>query len=293
MKPVRPQLMPESGGVGASRVETFKKCKMKNSLFSVSEVSHQLSKGRFCSHTKNLVGKRAKKKNHAKTDLWCHSAFQAIFTNLGAVGREGPKSLGSYYAGQDQDGQVTLSKGIQLWTVPYTGKYRIETIGAAGGYNPFATGSPQYRGRGTIMIGTFELNKGDVIQILVGQEGGIGGGRNGPGGGGGTFVVKKDRTPLIIAGGGGGVKIRTLRLEGCNANTSTTGNPGNNLLLSPTAKHGALSLIESDSGKVISYIGYFTISILPEIKYSSPFHRQEVHEKIIYPNLQFRKSFQA
>lgn len=62
VKPVRPQLMPESGGVGASRVETFKKCKMKNSLFLVSEVSHQLSKGRFCSHTKNLVGKRAKKK---------------------------------------------------------------------------------------------------------------------------------------------------------------------------------------------------------------------------------------
>ena len=246
--------MPESGGVGASRVETFKKCKMKNSLFSVSEVSHQLSKGRFCSHTKNLVGKRAKKKNHAKTDLWCHSAFQAIFTNLGAVGREGPKSLGSYYAGQDQDGQVTLSKGIQLWTVPYTGKYRIETIGAAGGYNPFATGSPQYRGRGTIMIGTFELNKGDVIQILVGQEGGIGGGRNGPGGGGGTFVVKKDRTPLIIAGGGGGGKIRTLRLAGCNANTSTTGNPGNNLLLSSTDGHGAQGLGDSVLGKFISWL---------------------------------------
>ena len=67
MKPVRPQLMPGSGGVGASRVETFKKCKMKNSLFSVSEVSHQLSKGRFCSHTKNLVGKRAK--NKKKTTL--------------------------------------------------------------------------------------------------------------------------------------------------------------------------------------------------------------------------------
>ena len=201
--------------------------------------------------------------------------------------------MGSYYAGQDQDGQVTLSKGIQLWTVPYTGKYRMETIGAAGGYHPSATGSPQYRGRGTIMIGTFELIKGDVIQILVGQEGGISPGRNGPGGGGGTFVVKKDRTPLIIAGGGGGVKKRRLRLEGCNANTRTTGNPGNNLLFSSTAGHGAPSLDESNSGKVISYIGYFTISISPEIKYSSPFHRQEVHKKIIYPNLQFRKSFQA
>ena len=45
--------------------------------------------------------------------------------------------LGSHYTGQDHDGQVTLSNGIQQWNVPYTGDYRIEAIGAAGGYDPF------------------------------------------------------------------------------------------------------------------------------------------------------------
>ena len=57
-----------------------------------------------------------------------------MFTNLGARGRSGPKSLDGHYTGLHHDGQVTLSSGIQLWTVPYTGEYRIEAIGAAGGY---------------------------------------------------------------------------------------------------------------------------------------------------------------
>ena len=66
------------------------------------------------------------------------SEFQAVFTNLNATGRYGPTTLGSHYTGQDHDGQVTLSSGIQQWTVPYTGDYRIEAIGAAGGYDPTA-----------------------------------------------------------------------------------------------------------------------------------------------------------
>ena len=200
--------------------------------------------------------KRGKK--HTKTDLWCHSVFQAIFTNLGVEGKEGPKSMGSHYEGQDHDGQVKLSSGIQLWTVPYTGDYRIEAIGAAGGYYRYLS-SPQYRGRGTIMTGTFKLNKGDVIKILVGQEGGIGRDRNGAGGGGGTFVVKEDGTLLIIAGGGGGggVNVVYSRQKGCNANTSTTGNPGRNSQSrirrswSSTARHGVQSLDNTDSGKVL------------------------------------------
>ena len=161
--------------------------------------------------------------------------------------------MGSYYTGQDHDRQVILSTGIQLWTVPHTGDYRIEAIGAAGGYYPY----PQYRGGGTRMIGTFALTKGDVIQILVGQEGGIGRGRTGSGGGGGTFVVKKDGTPLIIAGGGGGVTKLRSRHEGCNAKITTAGNPGHSFQLiiprprSSTAGHGAQNLNDSDSGKVI------------------------------------------
>ena len=63
----------------------------------------------------------------------CSAFSSAVFTNLGASGRYGPTTLGSSYTGQDHDGQVTLSSGIQLWTVPFTGDYQIEAVGAAGG----------------------------------------------------------------------------------------------------------------------------------------------------------------
>ena len=56
--------------------------------------------------------------------------------------------------------------------MPHTGEYRIEAVGAAGGYDPYVNSS-QYRGRGARMIGTFSLLKDEIIQILVGQEGGI------------------------------------------------------------------------------------------------------------------------
>ena len=59
-----------------------------------------------------------------------------MFTNLGKIGSEGPKSIGSHYKDQDHNGQVTVFSGIQVWTVPRTGEYRIEAIGASGG-GPF------------------------------------------------------------------------------------------------------------------------------------------------------------
>ena len=149
----------------------------------------------------------------------------AVFTNLGASGRNGPTSLGSHYTSQDHDGQVTLSSGIQQWTVPYTGEYNIEAIGAAGGYDIYRN-SAQYRGRGARMIGTFSLCKDEIIQILVGQEGGINSVKRSSGGGGGTFVVRGSNTSLIIAGGGGGIQQAFSRHPGCDADTSTTGNPG-------------------------------------------------------------------
>ena len=74
-----------------------------------------------------------------------------MFSNLNATGRYGLTSLGSYYTGQDHDGQVALSSGIQQWTVPYTGDYKIEAIRAAGGYD-IQINSSQYRGRGARMI---------------------------------------------------------------------------------------------------------------------------------------------
>ena len=61
------------------------------------------------------------------------------------------------------------------------------------------------------VFGSFSLQQGAVLQILVGQSGiaGYGGGTSSGGeqsggtGGGGTFVIAED-SPLLIAGGGGG-----------------------------------------------------------------------------------------
>ena len=175
--------------------------------------------------------------NRYLTAVFCHNypEFKAVFTNLGASGRLGPTSLGSHYNGQDHDGQVTVVSGIQRWTVPYTGDYKIEAIGAAGGYDRYRN-SRQYRGRGARMIGTFHLCKGETIQILVGQEGGINKNDFGGGaGGGGTFVVKGNDTPLIIAGGGGGITYIQSRHTECDASTGTPWGAG----------HGA----QTDKGK--------------------------------------------
>ena len=119
---------------------------------------------------------------------------------------------------------MTIIDGIQHWTVPHTGHYRIKAIGAAGGcdYDRNPCG-----GKGAKLIGEFRLNMSEVIQVLVGQEGGSNINAWGSGGGGGTFVVRGNSTPLIIAGGGGGGGPRAKYGYGrCNANTGTTGNAG-------------------------------------------------------------------
>ena len=173
----------------------------------------------------------------------------AVFTNLGASGRYGPTSLGSHYRGKDPDGQVTLASGIQKWTVPRAGEYQIAAVGASGGYDTRAS-SQQYRGRGARMIGTFSLIKGEIIQILVGQEGGINNVSTTSGGGGGSFVVRGANTPLIIAGGGGGVETVTSRHSQCDASSSTTGNTGYQSLAGGSSGNGARAVYSGTAGKI-------------------------------------------
>ena len=150
-----------------------------------------------------------------------------MFTTLGKSGTTGPVQIGSHYTGQDHDGQFTLSSGIQQWTVPHTGEYRIEAIGASGGYGEDSI--IKNGGRGARMIGNFILTKDEIIHILVGQKGTEG--RTNlktAGGGGGTFIVRRNNTPLIIAGGGGGIKNMSEQHPACDASINTTGNAGNN-----------------------------------------------------------------
>jgi hypothetical protein len=150
------------------------------------------------------------------------------FTNAGATGRTGPilSQIQSAYSAafwaQNTTNLNMTTQGIQLWTVPATGSYTITAVGALGGSGRF-TG-----GYGTSMKGTFNLTKGEIIKILVGQKGldrDANGGTNNNegGGGGGTFVAKSDNTPMIVAGGGGGSGSSS---SGLNASTSTSGVAG-------------------------------------------------------------------
>ncbi|KAK3733501.1 hypothetical protein QZH41_008732, partial [Actinostola sp. cb2023] len=61
-------------------------------------------------------------------------------------------------------------------------------------------------GWGAQVRGKFILKKGEVLKILIGQEGtrDFVDPRRAGGGGGGTFVVRSNGKPLLIAGGGGG-----------------------------------------------------------------------------------------
>mgnify|MGYP001328878456 CR=1 FL=1 len=92
------------------------------------------------------------------------------FTNCGKGGSEGPSQsdCNTAYASNDLNGEVTVTSGIQYWTVPTTGTYTITAIGATAGNDGETT---VYVGRPAKIIGDFSLTQGDVIKILVGQHG--------------------------------------------------------------------------------------------------------------------------
>ena len=124
------------------------------------------------------------------------------FSNAGITGRVGPTQaqVDANYSGTNLEGDINMTdQGIQEWTVPTTGTYTIKAFGAQGG-----NGQNYVGGLGAEMTGVFQLNAGQVLKILVGQQGGSHSSNRAGGGGGGTFVVKSDNTPLIIAGGGSG-----------------------------------------------------------------------------------------
>ena len=122
---------------------------------------------------------------------------------------------------------------VQTFTAQKTGKYKLEVWGASGG----GTGENVSAGYGGYSTGQITLNKGEVIYIVIGGEGGttqapasqVNGGYNGGGsgfsadkygvnnygsGGGATHIAKVSGTLselsnnissiLIVAGGGGG-----------------------------------------------------------------------------------------
>ena len=142
------------------------------------------------------------------TNLYSFSSF--TFTSASVVGRTGPtlSQVQSAYSSepwtQDTNFLNMRTNGYQEWTVPQTGVYEFEVAGAQAASVTYPSSSTG--GSGVIMKGRYSLNRGDVVEIIVGQQGDNGvstASFNSAGGGGGSFVVLSG-TPLIIAGGGGG-----------------------------------------------------------------------------------------
>lgn len=133
-------------------------------------------------------------------------AAKWTFTDCGQVGRFGPSEdmCASTYSDTSMETvDFFVKEGMQFWTVPKDGKYKIQAT-APGGLAKTAKSS----GRGAVISGTFTLSEGDEIRIIVGQKASILPAKDYFGGSGGTFVVKyKDwvHDPLVVAGGGGSV----------------------------------------------------------------------------------------
>jgi hypothetical protein len=107
--------------------------------------------------------------------------------------------------------------GIQLWTVPEDGIYRIEANAPRGGVTYILANN-----NGAIARGDFLLSKNDVIQVLVGQTGATDFLATGAGG---TFIATSNNIPLLVAGGGGGaggVGGGRFMFEMGNANSGTS-----------------------------------------------------------------------
>ena len=132
------------------------------------------------------------------------------------VGDKGGGGGGSFNSGANQtntsgvqsgNGQVIITPLNTTLTYNYTGSMQtftvpagvtsvtVEARGAQGGCGG---------GLGARMIGTVAVTPGQILNILVGGQGGVAPNQVGNGGGGGSFVVLSPNTPLVIAGGGGG-----------------------------------------------------------------------------------------
>uniref|UniRef100_A0A8C6N461 Tyrosine-protein kinase receptor n=1 Tax=Mus spicilegus TaxID=10103 RepID=A0A8C6N461_MUSSI len=190
-----------------------------------------------------------------------------LFNTCGASGPHGPTQAQCNNAYQNSNLSVVVGsegplKGVQIWKVPATDTYSISGYGAAGGKGGKNT---MMRSHGVSVLGIFNLEKGDTLYILVGQQGEdacpranqliqkVCVGENnvieeeirvnrsvhewaggGGGGGGATYVFKmKDGVPvpLIIAAGGGGraygAKTETFHPERLESNSSVLGLNGN------------------------------------------------------------------
>ena len=151
---------------------------------------------------------------------------QVTFTPGGKTGATGP-DISQVRSGMSGDANMStwntntsylnVYNGQIQWTVPITATYEFDAYGA--GMWTFRQG-----GYGARMKGRVSLTQGDVIRILVGQQGQSGGSAAG-----GTFVVRSpytNNTNIIVCAGGGGGGHSNGNQSNSHANTGTSGQAG-------------------------------------------------------------------
>ena len=122
------------------------------------------------------------------------------------------------------DQTYTFDGQAKQYTVPYTGLYSINAMGAQGQSYGSYTG-----GYGGSVTGTFWLRKGEVLTYVVGGQNGYNGGGSASSfgnGGGMTSVVSNQKGTLMIAGGGGGAFSHGNGSAGGSAASVINGNNG-------------------------------------------------------------------
>ncbi|XP_076814902.1 uncharacterized protein LOC143461040 [Clavelina lepadiformis] len=164
---------------------------------------------------------------HRYYDHFLFPRLEWKFTTCGRSGRLGPSQVlcDNAYLKTSLENIVVVKNGIQHWTAPVDGLYRVVAAGA--GYE----GSG---GLGASASGLFPLKEGALLKIAVGQRGSFRGSGFIPGGGGGTFVISgasggrgmidwEANTSLIVAGGAGSTGIGSPKSPISNARLSYNG----------------------------------------------------------------------
>ncbi|XP_070787408.1 leukocyte tyrosine kinase receptor [Pituophis catenifer annectens] len=162
------------------------------------------------------------------------------FTACGASGPRGPTQAQCDSAYHTTNVSVTVEKeghlrGVQIWKVPASNRYTISAYGAAGGKG---AKNHNKRSHGIFISANFQLEKDELLYMLVGQQGedaclrinyhtkqiclgesseieeeykkakGLTEWAGGGGGGGGATYVFRQKDgafePLLVAAGGGG-----------------------------------------------------------------------------------------
>lgn len=181
------------------------------------------------------------------------------FTNAGASGRNGPTlaQCKTAYAGATFINNLEwfdrTATGIQVWTVPVTGYYRIRARGASRLFGLSATVTDTRPEPDAV----FRLQKGDKLRIAVGQLGSYPPNVGLPvSGSGGTFVESGEQGLLLVGGGAGGFAGSestvgvTTRLAGPSIHMSST------VITPPQAPEGKSGIRRSYTNNNQSSTGY-------------------------------------